>query len=164
MDKERQFQKLLANPVEVEFKLKDEVFKAWMHCITDSQTLHCTAVYAEQYEMIIKDGGEEKYAKSMAGLAANCQTLVYALKKGQERTSEKVFSRVGELLVMPVDERTSLTLKYIETFDMTEEDLGNSLRARMVTSLPKSSSPAISQDNLSSEELPQSGLATSAKP
>ncbi len=36
----RQFDKLMARPVEISFKVGEETIKAWVHCLTDQQTIH----------------------------------------------------------------------------------------------------------------------------
>lgn len=144
---EREFTKLQAKPVEVEFKLGTETVKAWLHCLSDTQAIHCIGVYGEQYDICKEDGQDEKWCASMGSIASNFQTLVYCLKVGPEKHSKPVFSRVREAMSMNGEERDSILRTYFDSFDLSEEEVGNLLRARIGSSSTKSSLPALSQVN-----------------
>lgn len=147
MEQEKQYDKLLAHPVEIEIKAGEQLTKAWLHALTDIQTIHCLSVYGEQKQILMDDGQDEPRAKEMALLALDIQTMLHSVRVGPEKNSPKLFHRATELLYLKTEERNRMSAIYAEHFDMTEADLGNSLRARTDISLTRSNLPASSQVN-----------------
>ena len=147
MDEAREFDKLQARPVELEFKVSETMVKAWLHCLTDPQMIHCVGVYGEQYDISKRDGQDEEWCRRMGAMASNLQTIVYAVRLGIERNSKQMFTRAGEVMRVAVEEREKMMELYFKSFDFSEEDLGNLLGARIATSSTRSSLPTLSQAN-----------------
>lgn len=141
MSEESVFEKLKADPKPVEFEVGGQTVKAWLHALTDSQTLHCFSVFREQYDLCKADGQEEAYAKMISVLALDIQLLRYAVRVGEAKGSDRLFTG-RELLTLKPETRQLLLDAYTKNFEFSEAELGESLRARTGTSTPKSSSPA----------------------
>ncbi len=143
----RDFDKLQAHPVEIEISIGGQIIKAWLHSLPDTQTIHAISVYGEQKDMLILDGQDEDRAKNMALLALEIQTLLHAVKMGAKRDSQQLFKNAREILSLAPDEKQKISETYAKHFDMTQDQLGNSLRARIDTWSMRSSLPAFSRGN-----------------
>lgn len=143
----KQFDKLKADPVESEILVNGNPVKVWIHALSDSQNVHCLSVFREQYDLLTSDGQDEKYASSMAYLAMDIQLIKYSVKRGQLRADKGLFENGREILALPFDARNAILKTYSQSFDFTEAELGESLRARMGISTPSTISPATSQVN-----------------
>lgn len=142
------FLKLLQEPFEGTIDLEgQEPIKVWIHPLTPREELHVAQCWGEAYKWLKDQGGEEESTVRTCNMQQADMIVYYSLHAGKATTSTKVFSSIRELMAYKAETRISLYGQYVGRFLPSEEDLGNSLRARIEGSQTTSNSPAPSPVN-----------------
>jgi len=143
------FLKLFQEPFETGIELEGQTpIPVWVHNITPLEDLHVAQCWGEAYKWLRgQEGSEEASVVRFCNIQSSDMTMFYAIRKGPEKNSPRLFGSVKEYMKVPIGARLDLYGKYADRFVPTEEDLGNSLRARIDGSGTTSNSPAVSPVN-----------------
>jgi hypothetical protein len=132
LKEKRDYLKLIQECVEVDLEIGGQSIKGWLRVLTTPEQLHADMLMHEAMEMD-KNGSDEKYIEMMASVIRQTQMLYYSLRSGPEQNATRMFRVPQEVLALGTETHKLLAQKYHESFVITEEDLGNSLRARIHT-------------------------------
>lgn len=137
--------KLLRDSVEVEFEVGGNRIKAWLTPLTYAEHIHVSATAREAYIELKKANADDEIALEAAHRAAVAMSLFFSLRKEKGKNAERLFE--DPRLVASLDLETQIAVygDYLKNFNLTEEDLGNYLRARVDSSKTSSNSPSASK-------------------
>ena len=126
-----QVEKLYTEVVEDVLTLKDEKVKIWLRPLKyPVENARVVMAFRETYDLMIESGSEPDDAKYGGYLATRLQTLFYSIRKSGDDKAPRLFESLRHAGAMPSDEQDRLLMKYQDSFFLSEEDLGNSLRVK----------------------------------
>ncbi len=137
------FKKLLGDPGPFDLEVGGKTIKAWMRNLTLRETLNLGAVMLETREAVMDNGSDEKYAVSMGLLAIKWETVRLCLYR--KENGPAVFDSAAEVSSLPSALVDTIYNEFNRRYTITEEELGNLLRARINGSETKLNSPDTSQ-------------------
>ena len=128
----KKVEKLYKDVVEENLRLREqEPIKIWLRPLSYPIEKAITlGVYRETYKLMIEAGQSEKDAEYSGYMAMVLQTLFFVIRKGPEDKSPRLFESTRKIGSVMPDEQNRLFEVFHDSFEMTEEELGNSLRAR----------------------------------
>ena len=134
----RDFRKLVTDvhPIDIYTKtptgLEDKVVpvKAFIRALTYTETLHVRQTVLEQYSFAEEHKLTDETASRVANETALRYTVYYAVRDGHEASAPRLFFDEREVLKLPLMTILDIYTKYQEYFEITNDDLGESLRAR----------------------------------
>jgi len=124
------FLKLCRESMPVEVRIKEDKVPCYMHVLTHTEQMHSDTVYLEAQELS-KTGTDQEKVNVIAFWSQAVQRLFYALRITSDPMSKRLFEDAREVSALPADEINRLNTIYRENFELSEDDLGNSLRARI---------------------------------
>lgn len=132
IEEAKQVEKIYTEVVEDVLKLTDqEPIKIWLRPLSyPVEKARTWGVLRETYKLMIESGQSEEDANNTAYLASRLQTLFFVVRKGPEDKAPRLFENPRQLGAITPVEQERLFERWFTSFEMTEEDLGNSLRVK----------------------------------
>ena len=125
-------EKIYTEVIEETLKLKDqEPIKIWLrhlgYPIEKAQTLSANR---ETYKLLKASGMEDEDANFGGYTALRMKTLYFVIRKGPEPKAPRLLQNERQLAGISYEEQERLLVKWYDTFEISEEELGNSLRVK----------------------------------
>lgn len=129
---EKQVRKIYAEPQEEEITISGEKHKVWLHPLSyPVQKSVCLGRFREVHQMLTSTGTEVEVASQAADMAYRSQMILFCVRVGKEDSAISFFKDAKQVFALNPEEMINLSSRLLELFEITEEDLGNSLRARI---------------------------------
>jgi hypothetical protein len=126
--------KLTKAPVSYTMELAGQPVECWLAPLTYQERIHVNASANEAYRVLVENGAEHKDALSAATIAIMTTTAFYSMRSGPHPGSPRLFKTTAEVTLVPFDQVGAAMERQATEFSLTEDELGNSLRARVTTS------------------------------
>ena len=125
-------EKIYNEVVEDTLQLKgQEPIKIWLrplgYPIEKAQTLSANM---ETYKLLKASGMEDEDANFGGYTALRMKTLYFVIRKGPEPKAPRLLQNERQLAGISYEEQERLLVKWYDTFEISEEELGNSLRVK----------------------------------
>lgn len=126
-----EFRKLQAPGGEFTFLLGGEPVTCWMRNLEGNEPIIVSAYWHESFNASIALGIDTKSAGVAAGLAVELATLQLCLRT--KENGPPLFPDVRSVWALPSEVRNVIHAELIKRYELTENELGNSLRERIRT-------------------------------
>lgn len=104
--------------------------KLWLRPLTyPVEKSVALAHYREAYRLMREAGASEEDANSAGNMAYMVKTIMLSAKSGPKPTDKPFFDHARQAMAMPEQVQRLFEL-YVTSFEITEEDLGEWLRAK----------------------------------
>lgn len=125
--------KLTKAPVPHELQVGDKPVQCWLAPLTYQERIHVNASANEAYRVLSEHGAEHKDALSAATIAIINTTAFYSIRQGPKPDSPRLFASPVEVTLLPFDAVGQAMERQAAEFSLSEDELGNCLRARVTT-------------------------------
>jgi hypothetical protein len=126
-----EFSKLYGDEGPITFNVGDVEINAWMRNLTAREYIHTGQLFAENYEAMRSKGVDEQGCKFAGGEALKIQTILYCVRA--KKDGDALFSGPREVFQLKSTLRDMIYLEYCKRYELTEDEVGNSLRAKIVS-------------------------------
>ena len=126
-----EFSKLYGQEGPITFKIGEVEVTAWLRNLTAMEYIHTGQLFSENYEAMKQKGVEEQGCKFAGGDALKVQTLLYCLRV--KKDGPALFSGPREVFQLKSILRDELYVEYCKRYELTEDEVGNLLRAKTVS-------------------------------
>lgn len=123
------FMKLYGEEGPITFKVGEVEVTAWLRNLTAREYIHTGQLFAENYEAMKEKGVDENGCKFAGGEALKIQTLLYCIRT--KKDGPALFSGPREVFQLKSIVRDEIYLAYCKRYELTEDEVGNLLRARI---------------------------------
>lgn len=107
-----------------------EPIKGYLRQLTYYESLYVKQGVLAQYVFGKEHNVPENVINIIANKTAIQYTVFYSVRDGFENSAPRLFQDESEVSMLPENTILDIYTKYIQSFDLSVEDLGESLRAR----------------------------------
>jgi hypothetical protein len=131
----KEYRKLQAPGGEFKFTLSGSEISCWMRNLDGNETIYVAALWGESFDDAKSKGMDVPGCRFCASLAIQVGTVQICLRT--KEGGEPLFPDARSIFQLPGNIRDEIYNEFNRRYELTEDELGNSLRERILTSQTK---------------------------